>query len=828
MQAAGSPDVVAVVCGGVWLSYGELERRAKVLARVLVAAGAGPERVVGLCLDRGVEMVTAMLAVWMAGAAYVPLDPGYPAGRLAFMLADSGADLLVRRRRVGVAAELAAGRVVWLDDAAPAAPVSAGVAGGGVRPEQLAYVIYTSGSSGVAKGVQVSHGSVVNLVGALGPVLGAGPGVGVLQFASFSFDASVLDVAVVLASGGTLVVATGMQRAEPGLLAELIARVGVAAASVVPSLLGVLDPAAVPGLGTVLSGAEVLSGAVAARWAVGRRLVNTYGPTEATVMVTTGPADGADGLAPPVGSPVANTQVYVLDAWLSPVPTGVTGELYIAGAGLARGYRGQSGLTAERFTACPFGAGGERMYRTGDLAKWTAEGSLVFGGRADDQVKIRGFRVEPAEVESVLAACPGVAEAAVVAREDTAGDLRLVAYLVPAASEAGGDGVVPDGAELAGAVRGFAAQRLPSYMIPAAFTVLDELPVTVNGKIDRAALPAPGAPAVTKSRRPSTQLEEIMCELFAQVLDLPEVGVDDSFFELGGHSLLALQLVSRIRVVLGTELTVRAVFEAPTVAGLISRLAMGSPAGAIKVLLPIRTHGSKPPFFCIHPGGGLSWIYIQLARHVPAEYPLYGLQSRGLDSSAQPAQSVEEMASDYIEQIQEVQASGPYHILGFSFGGLVAQEIAVQLGAVGEQVGALIIMDATPGGTPVIRPDSPETPSAAPRPPDQGDMLSRDGAFFAAMPDEEFAMYERNLKNSQEIQKAHELREFDGDALLIVSTKNEHAGAGSHRGAKRWRPYISGEISEFHVPCAHTQLMRPRTLAQVWRGISTWLGLDTD
>ncbi|MGH7126043.1 MAG: amino acid adenylation domain-containing protein [Stellaceae bacterium] len=349
VQAARNPDVVAAACGGVWLSYGELERRAEALAGVLAAVGAGPERVVGLCLDRGVEMITAMLAVWKAGAAYLPLDPGYPPGRLAFMLADSGADLMVSRRRVGVARELAAARVVWLDD--PEAATAPAGADTGVRAEHLAYVIYTSGSTGQPKGVQVAHGSVVNLVGALGPVLGAGPGTAMLQFAPFNFDASVLDVAVVLAAGGTLVVATGAQRAEPGLLTQLIARAGAAAASVVPSLLGVLDPAGVPGLATVLSGAEVLTAAVAQRWSPGRRLVNTYGPTEATVMVTTGPADGANGQAPPIGSPVANTQVYVLDAYLSPLPAGVTGELYVAGAGLARGYRGQPGLTGERFVA---------------------------------------------------------------------------------------------------------------------------------------------------------------------------------------------------------------------------------------------------------------------------------------------------------------------------------------------------------------------------------------------------------------------------------------------------------------------------------------------
>ncbi|MBZ9641760.1 non-ribosomal peptide synthetase, partial [Streptomyces sp. PSKA30] len=537
--AAETPEAVALWSEGRVLSYAEVDARSDALARGLVARGVGRESRVGLCLPRGAEMVVAILAVWKAGGAYVPLDPEYPSDRLVFMVADSGAELvLVTDETAGcLSADI---ETVLLDESESDL---------GVLPEavpgQLAYVIYTSGSTGRPKGVAVAHASVANLASAMRPVLGAGPGVTALQFASFSFDAAVLDVAVTLAAGGTLAIASAEERQDAAALAAMLEEAGAATASVVPSLLWALEPDAVSGVGNWVLGAERLEAGLAAKWRAGARVWNTYGPTEATVITTAVLlSEGITGEdAPPaIGRPLPNVRTYLLDAFLRPVPEGVTGDLYVAGSGLARGYINRADLTAERFVACPFGDGG-RMYRTGDLARWTADGRLAFVGRADAQVKIRGFRVELGEVESVLAAHPGVERAAVLAR-----DGRLAGYVV--------------GAVDADAVRAHAATRLPEYMVPSAVVVLDALPLTVNGKVDRAALPAPDL-ASTATRAPRSSAEEAFCALFAEVLGLENVGVGDGFFELGGDSIMSMLLASRARRA-GWVVTPRQVFEEKT------------------------------------------------------------------------------------------------------------------------------------------------------------------------------------------------------------------------------------------------------------------------
>ncbi|WP_051753439.1 non-ribosomal peptide synthetase, partial [Streptosporangium amethystogenes] len=595
-QVARTPDAVAVVFEGVEVLYADLDARANRLARLLIGRGVGPESVVGVCMERGVDLAVALLGVLKAGGAYLPIDPKYPAERIAFTLADAGArHVLTGSRLLGRLAEVegmtsvpavvvddpaVAGELAALDGAAPAAEERAGV----LSVRHPAYVIYTSGSTGRPKGVVVEHRSLVNFLVAMQERFALGEDDRLVAVTTVGFDIAGLELYLPLLNGARLVLAAHETARDARELRKLIVSAGATVVQATPSLWHAVVSEADDGDGAdgVLAGVRVLVGGEALPGELARRLVaraasvtNLYGPTETTIWSTARSVDATAGGVSSIGGPIANTQVYVLDAGLAPLPPGVAGELYIAGEGLARGYMGRPDLSAGRFVACPFGAAGTRMYRTGDLARWDAEGRLEYLGRVDDQVKVRGFRIELGEIEAVLAAHPAVAQAVAVVRAEADDDRRLVAYVVPADGEGGGGG-------LPGVLGGFAGERLPEYMVPSAVVVLEALPLTPNGKVDRKALPAPeyAAGSAAASRAAATPQEEILCAAFAEVLGVPAVGVYDDFFRLGGHSLLASRLLSRIRAVLGVEVPLRVLFDAPTVAGLASRLAGSDAARA--------------------------------------------------------------------------------------------------------------------------------------------------------------------------------------------------------------------------------------------------------
>ncbi|MGW2874349.1 amino acid adenylation domain-containing protein, partial [Kitasatospora sp. NPDC001225] len=575
-QAARTPEAVAVLTDTTALTYAELDARANRLARHLIGRGVGPESTVALAAPRSPHMVVALLAVLKAGGAHLPVDLAYPADRVRLMLDDAAPVLLLTdSATAGQLPETGLPRLL-LDDpalerATAALPGTAPTDADRtcpLLPDHPAYVIYTSGSTGRPKGVLGLHRALVNRLTWFAEELPEQREAAILAKSPVSVIDGITELLAPLLSGGsTVLVDADTARSVPELAAAT-ARHGIARLTVVPSLLNAFldsaEPTAVAGCAVWICSGEQLPAATvrAFRQALpSARLLNFYGASEAGAVATRGEVcagpDGADTL---IGRPIWNMRAYVLDDGLRPVPPGVAGELYLAGAGLARGYTGRPGLTATRFLACPYEPG-ERMYRTGDLVRWTPDGHLVYLGRADTQVKIRGFRVEPGEIEAVLTTHPTVRTAIATARTDGPTGPALVAYVTPT------PGTAPDPA----ALRDHTADHLPDHMVPAAVLVLDELPLTPSGKIDRNRLPAPDfTPAA--ARPPRTPAEERLCALYAEVLALPRVGIDDSFFDLGGHSLLATRLVSRIRTALGSTVSIRDVFEAPTVARLAGRL----------------------------------------------------------------------------------------------------------------------------------------------------------------------------------------------------------------------------------------------------------------
>ena len=1264
-QVHATPEAVAVVCGDVMLTYAQLNARANRLAHALIANGVGPEQIVALALPRSASMIVAVLAVLKAGAAYLPLDPDYPAERITFMLTDAAPALLVTTTTINrVPDNPGLSRLVvdepdtvTILDHQPDTDPTDTHRTGPLIPTHPAYLIYTSGSTGTPKAVVVSHQSVVNLVGWAGSRFGSARLSRVLASTSLSFDVSVFEMLGPLACGGSIEVVRNLlaltERPRVGWSGSLISAVPSALSQVL-SHGGVDVKADVVVLAGEGLAQQTMHGIQAA--IPGCQIANIYGPTEATVYATAWYSDTTVSIAPPIGRPISNTRVYVLDTGLQPVPVGVAGELYIGGVRLARGYLGRPGLTAQRFVADPYGPVGARMYRTGDLVRWNPEGNLVFVGRVDDQVKVRGFRIEPGEIETVLAGHPEVARVAVIAREDRPEDRRLVAYVVAdsagrvrneqaerdqvgewaqiydslhaasgspvfgedftgwnssydghpipvaqmrewreqavarirslhprrvleigvgtglllsqlaprcdaywatdfsggvidalaghierdpelagrvvlrtqPAHDTGGlpvglfdtvilnsvvqyfptadylvevleralDLVAPGGAVFLGDVRNlrllrplvtavqlhradsttdlaalrraveqairvekellvdpefftawgrtvsdvggvdirikrgqhhneltryrydvvlykhpitplplgqapqlgwgghqisepraltdylttehpelvrvtgvpntrlthevalthafqtgsplaellkqrhtphtdlapfdaaevsevldpetlqalgqrcgywvgitwsattpealdvvfadatqttaavptglyqptstdqtplsswtnnptaarstgalisglreFARARLPEYMVPAAVVMLDALPLTLNGKLNRNALPAPEFTSVGGGRAPRTPQEQLLAELFAEVLGLAGVGVDDDFFDLGGHSLLATRLIARIRDTFGVELGLRTLFETPTPAGVAARLHVDDPREAFEMILPFRSQGRRSPLFCIHPGGGISWSYCGLIKHLSPDHPIYGVQARSLARPEPRPTSVEQMAADYADHINMVQPAGPYCLLGWSFGGIVAHAVATELQQRGKQVALLAVLDTYPACGQLSHEDVPEL--------DERDMLigmldalgydvkslkgkpltfAQAVEIFRRSQDSVWASFEefhlsavaKILTNNSHIMVDFTPDRFHGDLLLFTSTIHEPTiyqpktpQPDDVPTPEAWKPYVDGTIETHAIVSRHDRMMQSGALAQI-------------
>ncbi|WP_069884354.1 non-ribosomal peptide synthetase [Streptomyces luteocolor] len=827
-QAARTPDLPAARYGKDVLTHAGLNARANRLARRLVAFGTGPEDVVAVAVERSVDLLVCLLAVMKAGAAYLPLDPGYPADRFSFMLTDSRASLLLTTDSVRDGLP-DVGVPVWhVDRPAPVEPGADADLTDDDRRAPLrdlhpAYVIYTSGSTGTPKGVVVPHRALIDYIAWMGQKYPGARGVALLG-SSVTFDISVTTLFAPLIVGGCVLLSP--LEYDPELEAWL-ADHPCTLLSATPSHLALLDalpPAFVPTVDLMLGGEPLTAEALelSRRRRPGLRAHNVYGPTEITVTCTEYAVEPGQRLAPgqiTIGTRQPGNRLYVLDERLRPVPVGVKGELYVGGTGVARGYLGRPGLTAQRFVADPWGPPGSRMYRTGDLVRWRPDGTVSFIGRADDQVKVRGFRIELGDVETALAGHPAVTRAVVTTHTVPAGDVHLVGYVVPDA------GARPEPAEL----RRHVESVLPDHMVPSVLIVIDEVPLTTNGKIDREALPRPefGAAAVTRAPRGAT--EELLSRLFAQELGVAAVGAEDDFFRLGGHSLLAARLVGRIRSATGHHLGIRTLFEAPTVAELALRLT-DRPAHRdplehddFRTVLPLRSSGPGHALFCVHPGGGLAWCYSALLAHVPADHPIHGVQARGISPAGELPASVEEMAAEYVEKLREVQPAGPYHLLGWSFGGLVAHAMAVLLQEQGEEVPLLCVMDGYPGdveaspqdggpGSAVTRQDALAAVSEA-----LGvDGAAPDGADRAAalgLTGDQLDAVVRVFENNHELARTFDPKPFRGAVLFVTAGLDR--GDGLSSAAEAWGPYVDGEIEDVRLDCTHHQLLATGPAAAV-------------
>ena len=816
------PQATALVFGDTTMDHATLEARSFALAAQLHAMGIRPGDIVAVALPRSLELVVALLGVLRAGAAYLPLDLAHPDERLARILASARPACVLAeadvQARLGDVALLPPSQWTALSFAAPWADPA---------PGDAAYVIYTSGSTGEPKGVVIEHQAIVNRLLWMREHYGFAADDRVLQKTPATFDVSVWEFFLPLLCGATLVLAGPDAHRDPSELARLIRSHDITTAHFVPSMLDAfLAAPASEGLRLrrVFTSGEALDATLRDRFhgRVHAELHNLYGPTEAAVDVSWWPASAGDRSQPvPIGFPVWNTRLYVLDARMQPLPVGVPGDLYLGGVQLARGYLGRDDLTNERFLADPF-LPGERIYRTGDVARWRADGAVEYLGRSDHQVKLRGLRIELGEIEAALRELPGMDRVEVLLRQDAPGDARLVAY-------------VPSLLADAGVLRSHLATRVPDYMLPSAFVGVDHWPVTANGKLDRGALPKPPEQDAS-GLAPRTPLEHELAALFAQALGrATPVAVDADFFSLGGDSLSAVHLLLAIEQRWRCDLGLGALFAQPTVAALAARIAE-PPASADHALGPVialaTAESAAPPLFVVHPAGGIAWNYRTLARALQPARTVHGLQSPALDPRQAMPSSIEVMANDYVQRIAALQPQGPVHLLGWSVGGILAQAMAVRLHEIGREVGELVLLDAYPSECWRAEPEpdaiaalrallaiAGHDPDAHPELDSRERILAflrRGGSALGSLPDVVLDGVVRAVTGTNRLIREHQHRPFDG-TLVHVRAGRDHQARPQLQSAL-WMAHAR-RVQALELPFLHAELTGRDAVAQ----LAPWL-----
>ncbi|MBY4004496.1 amino acid adenylation domain-containing protein, partial [Rhodococcus fascians] len=837
-SVALDPYAVAVAYRGVSLSYADLDSWSNRIARMLIDYGVGPETFVALALPRSIESVLSVWAVAKTGAAFLPVDPNYPADRIAHMLGDS-------RAAMGLtdvdSRQSLPDTVPWLvlDDPEtsselsryPVAAVTDAERTATLHLDHPAYLIYTSGSTGRPKGVAVRHRGLANLQAEVIDRFRPTRDSRVSHIASPSFDASVYELTMAFGVGATVVIV------PPGTfggseLADLLESEHVTHAFLTPAALSSIDETRLGTVRVLAVGGEACTPELVAKWAPGRKMFNGYGPTETTIQASVGGPLMPGGTVD-VGRPGTGFRFLVLDARLRPVPAGVSGELYIAGPGTARGYLRRFGLTSERFVADPFGTAGERMYRTGDVVRWGSTGVLEFVGRSDFQVKVRGFRIELGEIDSALTDHDEVGFAATIGHNAASGDTVLVSYVLPA------EGASVD----VEALRDSVATVLPRHMVPSTIIELADIPLTPVGKLDRRALPVPELTvSTTPYRAPSTDLEAAIADAFAEVLGVERVGMDDNFFELGGTSLVATKIGPAIENAVGVRVPLQALFVDPTPAGLAARVASDVDSSGAQldsvfgVVIPLRSTGSKEPLFCVHPGIGLSWGYAGLVSQIGDDRPVYGLQLPSIVEGT-PFGSIRDLAHRYADEIRAVQPVGPYHLLGWSLGGSLAHAIAVELRSTGSEVQTLALLDSyvdghdeTADGELSVENllaglglDLTAQASSEPLTYERGvELLDESLGQTTGVTADHLRRINAGFENSTRIMAEFIPDVFDGNVLFFSATKG--ASDGIVRSPQEWRPYVSGDIVIHGVDVFHNEMTNPDAVSVIGPVVDAHLG----